>query len=96
MSTIVLVLNLVAISCALYVTWRAYQDSVMWGLFFLLTPVVYYALIRFTGAVIAGVIVIGLQLYYVRSNWKAVGKPFTVLVVAWLAGQFLPALLSRP
>ena len=96
MSTILLLLNLVALGCALMIIWRAYQDSVMWALFFLLTPLVYYALTRFTGPIIAGVIVIGLQLYYVTRNWKAVGKPFTVLVIAWLAGQLLPTLMNHP
>lgn len=92
--TILLVLNIVMIGCALFITWKAYQDSAMWGVFFFFTPVVYYGLTRFTGQVLAGVIVIGLQLYYVANNWKAVGTPYVVMLVAWLAATFLPALLG--
>ena len=94
MPTIVQALNIVAILCALYITWKAYQDSLKWGLFFLLTPVVFYALSRFIGAPIAGVVVIGLQLYYVKNNWRAVGVPYAVMVVAWLGALLLPRLVA--
>ena len=94
MLTLVLVLNVVAILCGLYITWKAYQDSAKWGLFFFFTPLVYYALSRFTNPIIAGVIVIGLQLYYVMNNWRTVGIPYVVLVLAWIGTMVLPGLAA--
>lgn len=45
--------------------------------------------ITYIGALIAGVVVIALQLYYVTTNWKEVGTPYVVLVLAWLAGELI-------
>jgi len=84
MPALLLALNVVALVCALYITVKAFQDSVLWGLFFLFTPVVYYLLTTKVGPVIAGAIVIGLQLFYVKNHWSTVGKAYMVIIVLFL------------
>lgn len=90
MAIVLLMLTVVSIVCALYITWKAYQDSVKWGLFFFFTPVIYYLLADITGALVAGLIVVGLQLMYVSRNWATVGNAFLVLVASWAATMLLP------
>lgn len=90
MGNVVTVLNVTAFLCALYITWKAYQDSFKWGLFFFLSPVIYYVGARYVGAIIAGCVIIGLQLWYVKNNWKTVGAPFVVMTLAWVGATFLP------
>lgn len=94
MDTVVLILKGLTILGALYVTVKAFQDSLKWGCFFLLMPVIYAILARKTDPLAAGAIVIGLQLYYVVTNWQNVGTPYAVTAAAFLASELLPRIMK--
>lgn len=89
--TLVLALNVITIICALYITFKAFQTSVWWGLFFVFTPLVYYFGGKYTGPLIAGLVVIALQVYFVAKHWKAVGRIFVYTVMCWAGATYIDA-----
>ncbi|MEX2153806.1 MAG: proline iminopeptidase-family hydrolase [Gemmatimonadaceae bacterium] len=82
--TLLLALYVIAIICALYITFKAFQRSVWWGLVFLVSPLVFWFLGGVTGVVIAGIVVIGAQIYFVRKIWRDVGRIYVYMVVCWV------------
>lgn len=88
-------LNIVTLLCALYIMIKAFQDSVLWGMFFLLTPVLYYLLTTKMDALVAGAIMIGLQLFYVKNHWSTVGKAYATMVVVFLGSVVVSIVFSH-
>jgi proline iminopeptidase len=83
---ILLALNVIAGLAACYIAVRAFQQSKIWGLIFVLTPVAFYFLIDIIGALLAGVAVILVQMFYVtkEDNRPRVGTAWVVMVLSWL------------
>lgn len=84
LATLLLALNVIGAICVLYITFRAFQQSNWWGLLFLLTPLLFYFGSKLVGPLIAGVVIIAAQIYFVRRYWVLVGRFFVYLVICWV------------
>lgn len=83
-ATLLLALNVIAAICVLYITFRAFQQSVWWGLLFLLTPLVFFFGSKLVGPLIAGAIIFAAQIYFIRKYWVLVGRFFVYMVICWV------------
>jgi proline iminopeptidase len=84
LATLLLALNVIAAICVLYITFRAFQQSVWWGLLFLLTPLVFFFGSKLVGPLIAGAVIFAAQIYFVRKYWVLVGRFFVYMVICWV------------
>ena len=89
LQTLNLAFIVIAIICAVYIIFKAFQVSPWWGLFFVAMPLVYMLLGRVAGVVIAGVVVIVLQAYFIKKHWKEVGRFFVYTVLCWVGMAYL-------
>jgi proline iminopeptidase len=85
LETLQLALYVIAIICSLYIPFVVYQYTKSWWmtLFFLLMPAAFWLLSRYTGPFIAGGVVLGAQIYFIRKVWKMVGRVFVYVVICW-------------
>lgn len=91
--TLLLALYVIGIICAVYVAFRAFQQSPAWGAAFLAAPVLFYFLAGVVGFLIAGLVVIAAQFYYVRQpyNWKTWGRIYVYMVLCWAGATVIQA-----
>lgn len=94
LETLLLAFYVIAILCAIYVTIKAFETSPKWGFVFLLSPIVFYFLSGYVGWLIAGLVVIAAQIYFVRQpyNWKTWGRIYVYMVLCWAGAT---AVLSK-
>jgi proline iminopeptidase len=83
--TLFLALVVIGLICALYVAFKAFQQTPKWGAVFLLGPGVFYGLSLYAGWLIAGLVVIASQFWFVRQpyNWKTWGRIYVYMVLCW-------------
>ena len=91
--TLLLALYVIGIICAIYVAFKAFQHSVPWGVVFLAAPGAFYLLSGFVGFLIAGLVVIAAQFWYVRQpyNWKTWGRIYVYMVLCWAGATTIRA-----
>jgi proline-specific peptidase len=92
LETLLLFFNVVAILCSLYVAFKAMQyKNYGWAFYFLSTPLVFWLLNRWVGPIIAGVVIIGSQIYYIRQPypWKTIGRIYIYIVACWVGSTTL-------
>jgi len=96
LETLVLALYVIAIICSVYVAFKAMQArSFAWAPVFLLGPAVFWFLSTWVGPLIAGILVIAPQFWWVRQsyNWKGFGRIYVYVVLCW-AGSTVVVLMK--
>ena len=104
--TLNLAFIVIAILCSLYIAFMALQyKNAAWGAVFLLAPIVYWLLSRWVGPLIAGVVVLGAEVFYIRQPypWKMLGRIYIYVVLCWAgsttifirANGWMPDMLRR-
>lgn len=86
LETLVLALYVITILCSIYIAVKAMQArSFAWAPVFLLGPVVFWFLSGYVGALIAGLLVIAAQFWYVKQpyNWGTWGRIYVYVVLCW-------------
>ncbi|HJQ19415.1 MAG TPA: proline iminopeptidase-family hydrolase [Gemmatimonadaceae bacterium] len=93
LDTLKLALYVIGALCVIYVAFRALRLSSTWGAVFLIGPAVFLGLMHWTGMLIAGVVVLASQVYFVtRSyNWKEFGRIWVYVVLCWAGATYLNA-----
>ena len=84
--TLNLAFIVIAILCSLYIAFMALQyKNAAWGAVFLFAPIVYWLLSRWVGPLIAGVVVLGAEVFYIRQPypWKMLGRIYIYVVLCW-------------
>ena len=91
--TLFLALVVIGVLCALYVAVKAFQQSPRWGALFVLSPAAFYFLSLYAGWLIAGVVVMAAQFYYVKQpyNWKTWGRIYVYMVICWAGATSITA-----
>lgn len=91
--TLQLALYVIAAISALYVAWQAMALNPKWGTVFLIGPVLFLGLSRFTGMLIAGMVVLATQIYFIRQpyNWKSFGRIWVYVVLCWCGMTYINA-----
>lgn len=85
LDTLLLALYVIATICSYYIVYKAweYTRSAGLALFFLLMPPAFWLLGNWAGPLVAGVIVLGAQIYFIRKVWRVVGRFFVYVVICW-------------
>jgi proline iminopeptidase len=86
LETLLLAFNVIAILCALYIAFNALQaKNAGWGFAFLIIPLAFWLVSRWVGPLIAGILVLGPPLYYIRQPypWKTLGRIYIYIVLCW-------------
>ena len=93
LETLVLAFYVIAIICAIYITFKSSRHSAKWGAFMLLTFALFFPLRLVVGPLIAGIIVLATQAYYIRRpfNWKTMGRVYVYVVLCWAGSTYLVA-----
>ena len=76
MALLTLVLKVLLVGLAAWITTRAFRRSVGWGLFFLLAPACWLVLRVVLGGVAAALLLGAVQLLFVRRDWRRDGPPY--------------------
>lgn len=89
--TLLLALIVIGVLCALYVAVKAFQQSPKWGVLFALGPALFYGIMLYAGWLVAGLVVMATQLYFVRQpyNWKSWGRIYVYMVLCWAGGTWI-------
>jgi proline iminopeptidase len=106
LETLNLAFIVIAILCSLYIAFMALQlKNQVWGAVFLLAPLAFWLLSRWVGPLIAGVVVLGAQVFYIRQPypWKTFGRIYIYIVLCWVgtttifvrANGWMPDMLRR-
>jgi proline iminopeptidase len=92
LETLNLAFYVIAILCALYIAFKALQyKNAGWGFVFLLIPIVFWAASRWVGPLIAGILILGPPLYYIRQPyvWKTLGRIYVYVILCWAGSTAL-------
>lgn len=90
--TLLLALYLIGAICALYLAFRALRMAPRWGVLFLAAPIVFVVLSRWTGMLIAGVVVLASEIYFFVKDpyhWKELGRVYIYIVLCWAGVTYL-------
>ena len=93
LETLLLALYVIAIICAIYITFKSIRHSTKWGAFMLLTFAMFMLLRLVVGPLIAGIIVLAVQAYYISRpyQWKTMGRVYVYVVLCWAGSTYLVA-----
>lgn len=93
LDTLLLALYVIGALSALYVAFKVFQLSPRWGIVFVLGPALFLGLMRFTGMLVAGIVVLATQVYYISRpyTWKTVGRIFVYVVLCWAGATYINA-----
>lgn len=91
--TLLLALYVIGAITSLYIAFRVFQMNPKWGAVFLVGPVLFLGLSRFTGMLIAGLVVLATQIYYVWQpySWKTFGRIYVYVVLCWAGSTYINA-----
>ena len=92
LETLNLAFYVIAILCALYIAFKALQfKNAAWGFVFLLIPLAFWLVSRWVGPLIAGILILGPPLYYIRQPyiWKTLGRIYIYVILCWAGSTAL-------
>src|ERR1051325_861958 len=90
--TLLLALYIIAGLTALWVAYLAYRVKPAGGIAFLLGPVVFIIVSRYTGMLVAGLIVLGAQVYFLtHPDFRKVVGVYVLTIVSWAGATYLKA-----
>jgi len=93
LETLLLALYVIGIICAIWITINSIRYSAKWGAFMFLTFAVFMVLRWYAGPLVAGIVVLVAQAYYVSRpyNWKRAGRIYVYVVLCWAGSTYLVA-----
>lgn len=93
LDTLLLALYVIGAASALYVAFKVFQLSPRWGVVFALGPALFLLLAHYAGMLVAGIVVLATQVYYISRpyTWKTVGRIFVYVVLCWAGATYINA-----
>lgn len=93
LETLLLALYVIAIICAAYIVFKTMRQSTTWGTFMLLTFGAFMLLRPFVFPLIAGILVIAAQAYYIRRRyvWETLGRFYVYAALCWAGSTYIDA-----
>jgi proline iminopeptidase len=93
LETLQLALDVIAILSSAYIIFKTMRQSTRWGAFMLATFAAFLLLRHFAGPLIAGIVVIAAQAYYMSRPYtrKMLGRIYAYVVLCWGGSTYLHA-----